>query len=107
MKRSQVIVSWGDAQTYALDLDEVQPMPHDLAREWLDQQFVQLECEPLRPTGKVLLADKVLSVAMAAGQPRFAEEQYRPWAKAFARAVTAVLVKPVVRIDVPSMAVTF
>jgi histidinol-phosphate/aromatic aminotransferase/cobyric acid decarboxylase-like protein len=107
VKRSQVIVSWGDVVTYPFDLDEVQPMPHDQAREWLDQQFVQLGCEPLRPTGKVLLADKVLAVATAAGQPRFSDEAYRPWAKAFARAVTAVLVKPVVRIDVPSMAVTF
>lgn len=105
--RSQVIVSWGDGTTYPFDLEEVQPMPHDLARHWLDQQFTDMGCEPLRPTGKVLLADKVIAIAMAAGQSRFSDEAYRPWAKGFARAVSATLAKPVVRIDVPSMTVSY
>jgi hypothetical protein len=105
--RSQVIVSWGDAQSYPFDLEEVQPMPLEMARQWLDQQFTDLGCEPLRPTGKVLLADKVISIAMAAGQPRFADEPYRAWARAFARSVSAVLAKPMVRIDVPSMTVSY
>eukprot|EP01036_Dinobryon_divergens_P007885 gene7885-10528_t len=52
--RSQVTVSWGPSATYPFDLEEVQPMPHDLARSWLDEQFTFLGCEPIRPTGKVL-----------------------------------------------------
>ena len=53
--RSQVTVSWGDPRnTYAFDLEEVQPMPHELARSWLDEQFAFMGCEPIRPTGKVL-----------------------------------------------------
>lgn len=105
--RCQVIVSWGDHTQYPFDLEEVQPMPHDLARQWLDQQFTEMGCEPLRPTGKLLLADKVLVVAQAAGEARFSQEAYRPWANAFARAVSAALAKPVVRIDVPSLSVSY
>jgi hypothetical protein len=34
------------AQELRFDLDEVQPMPHDVARWWLDEQFTRLGCEP-------------------------------------------------------------
>ena len=69
--RSQVTVTWGEPATYRIDLEEVQPMPHDLARSWLDEQFTFLGCEPIRPTGKVLTADKLLGVAEAVGEERF------------------------------------
>lgn len=104
--RSQVIVSWGEARRYTFDLDEI-TMPGDMARSWLDQQFNDLGCEPLRLTGKVLLADKVIAIAQAVGESRFAEEAYRPWAQAFAQAVLAMLAKPRVRIDVPSLTVSY
>ncbi len=105
--RCQVIVSWGDHTQYPFDLEEVQPLPHDQARAWLDQQFTELGCEPLRPTGKVLLADKVVAVAVAAGQSRFSQEAFRPWAQAFARASSSALAKPVVRVDVPSLSISY
>lgn len=105
--RSHVTVSWSDAARYVLDLEEVQPMPHDQARHWLDEQFSQLGCEPLRATGKVLTVDKVLCVAEAAGEPRFREDRHRDWAMAFARAASAALAKPVVTIDVPSHALSY
>ena len=105
--RSQVIVSWGETATHSFDLEEVQPMPHDMARQWLDQQFIDLDCEPLRLTGKVLLADKVLAIAQAAGPRRFSEAQYRPWAQVFARAVSAMLAKPMVHIDVQALTVAY
>ncbi len=69
--RSQVAVTWSDSRTYRIDLEEVQPMPHEQARVWLDQQFTELDCEPIRQSGKVLTADKVLLVAQAAGQALF------------------------------------
>ncbi len=105
--RSQVIVSWGEASRHTFDLEEVQPMPHDMARTWLDDQFHDLGCEPLRLTGKVLLADKVLAIASAAGEQRFADPAHRPWAVVYARAVSAMLAKPVVRVDVPSLSVAY
>lgn len=97
--RSQVTVTWGETSTYRFDLEEVQPMPHDQARSWLDEQFTTLGCEPIRLTGKVLTADKVLCVAQAVGEERFREAAYREWAMTFARATSAALAKPVVSVD--------
>ena len=50
--RSQVTVSWSDTATYRFDLEEVQPMPHEQARAWLDEQFTAMECEPIRLTAR-------------------------------------------------------
>ena len=97
--RSQVIVKWSDSSVYRFDLEEAQPMPHDQARAWLDEQFTTLQCEPIRLTGKVLTADKVLCVAQAAGEERFRDAVHRDWAQAYARAASAALVKPVVTVD--------
>lgn len=102
--RSEVTVTFNNSPPVRMDLNEVQPMPHDLARVWLDDQFAQMHCEPLRPTGKLLTADKVLVVAQAAGPSRFADPA---WAQAFARATSAALAKPVVHVDVVAMAISY
>jgi hypothetical protein len=102
--RSEVTVRLAAGREFRFDLDEVQPMPHDLARWWLDDQFVQLGCEPLRATGKVLMADKVITIAQAAGEKLLANAK---WSSEFARATSAALAKPVVRLDVPAMAITY
>ena len=102
--RSEVSVTFKDGPPVRIDLNEVQPMPHDVARGWLDDQFTQMECEPLRPTGKLLTADKVLVVAQAGGPSRFAEAK---WAQEFARAASAALANPVVHIDVASMSISY
>lgn len=79
-------------------------MPPDVARAWLDTQFTELDCEPLRASGKVLTADKVLLVTQAAGAALFEDEK---WAADYVRAVHAALAKPMIRVDVPAMAVTY
>ena len=61
-------------------------------------------CEPLRPTGKLLTADKVLVVAQAAGPAKFAEAK---WAQEFARAASAALGKPVIHIDVGALSISY
>ena len=79
--RSEVSVTFKGTPPVRMDLNEVQPMPHDVARWWLDDQFTQMGCEPLRPTGKLLTADKVVVVfatalaAMAAGSAARAKVQ--------------------------------
>jgi hypothetical protein len=105
--RSQVIVKWSDQAIYRLDLEEAQPMPHDQARAWLDEQFTALQCEPIRLTGKVLTADKVLCVAQAAGETRFRDPEHQAWAAAYARAASAALAKPVVTVDLLAQAVGY
>ncbi len=87
-----------------MDLQGAEPMAHEAARRWLDDEFIRLECEPLRASGKVLLADKVLTVAHAAGPQLLSDAT---WFSAFARATSAALARPTVRVDVPAMAVTF
>ena len=79
-------------------------MANEDARRWLDDEFTRLECEPLRASGKVLLADKVLTVAAAAARPLLSDPD---WLAQFARATHAVLAKPIVRIDVPSMTISY
>jgi hypothetical protein len=105
--RSQVTVTWGETATYRFDLEEVQPMPHDQARAWLDSQFTAFDCEPIRLTGKVLTADKILGVAQAAGQERFRDAGHLDWAMGFARATSAALAKPVVTVDLSTMSVGY
>ncbi|MEO8021166.1 hypothetical protein [Polaromonas sp.] len=102
--RSEVTVTFKNSPPLRVDLNEVQPMPHDAARAWLDEQFTRMDCEPLRPTGKLLMADKVLVVAQAAGPAQFADAA---WAQAFARAASASLAKPVIHIDVQAMAISY
>lgn len=97
--RSQVIVTFGPVSSYRFDLEEMQPMPHEQARSWLNEQFNALGCEPNRLSGKVLTADKVLGVAQAVGEARFRDAGQRDWALLFARATSAALAKPVVSVD--------
>lgn len=102
--RSEVTVTFEGAAPLRMDLEKAQPMPLDAARAWLDRQFTEMGCEPLRPTGKVLAADKVVVVAQAAGAAKFGDAA---WSHEFARAASAVLGKPVVRVDVPSLTISY
>jgi len=73
------------------------------ANRWMDAQWEALDCEPTNPMGKVLVLDKILGVAKYAGEKRFAEPG--EWAQAYARAVTSLLQRPAVRIDVAASVV--
>lgn len=102
--KSEVSVTFGDAAPVRIHLDKSEPMTPEAARAWLDEQFTRMGCEPLRPTGKVLTADKVLVVAQAAGPALFADAA---WADQFANAASAALGKPVVHVDVPGMSIGY
>lgn len=106
MVSSEVTVTFGGGTPpVTIHLDSVQPMTSAEARAWLDHEFREMECEPpVRPTGKMLAVDKVAIVAEAAGVARFADNA---WAREFARAAVAMLNKPVVRVDVATMTVSF
>ncbi|MEO7399442.1 MAG: hypothetical protein ABIV07_01535 [Polaromonas sp.] len=102
--RSEGSVTFPGHQPVQIDLNDVPAMPHDVARSWLDGQFTQMGCEPLRPTGKLLTADKVVVVAQAAGADRFADAG---WALEFARAASSALGKPMVHIDVAALSISY
>ena len=101
---SEVSVTVDRNQEFRFDLEGHEPMPSDVARRWLADEFTRLECEPLRASGKVLLADKVLTVARAAGPVLLADPD---WFQKFARATHGALAKAIVRIDLPSMAISY
>lgn len=105
--RTQVKVSWGPSNSCVFELDDEPAMDREAARDWLDQQFQDFECDPIRLSGKVLMADKVLLVAQAAGQKQFTQPEHRAWAMAFARAASASLAKPMVTVDLATMAIGY
>lgn len=84
---------------------DLPPLPADEARRWLDEQFLAFECEPLRASGKVLTADKVMALARAVGSARFDEDS--AWSLAFARAALAALGRPLVKVDVAGGAISY
>ena len=102
--REEVTVTFHAHPPVRVDLRGVHPMPLDVARWWLDDQFTQMGCEPLRPTGKLLTADKVLVVAQAGGTTKFGDAK---WALEFARATSAALGKPRVAVDVAVMTLSY
>jgi hypothetical protein len=102
--RSQVSVTFKNQAPVRIDLDPDQAMPRELASKWLDEQFLAMECEPLRATGKLLMADRVVVVAQAAGPAKFSDAE---WALAFAQAASAALGKPVVNVDADALSITY
>ena len=103
--RSEVTVTFKNQVCVRSELHEGQaPLSAEAARRWLDEQFTQMDCEPLRPTGKLLTADKVLVVAETAGPAKFADAE---WAQDFARAATAALGRPTVSIDLASLSISY
>lgn len=102
--RSQVLVFLDKGVEFEFKVADEPPLAHDLARAWLDAQFTELDCEPLRASGKVLTADKVLRVTQAAGEALFANPK---WTADYVRAVHGALARPMIRVDVPAMTVTY
>jgi hypothetical protein len=66
------------------------------ARGWLDEQYLAFDCAPTRASGKVLVADKLLVIAEAAGEAQFADPA---WAEQFAAAATGSTGRDRVTID--------
>jgi hypothetical protein len=100
--RNEVFVKFAGLED--ITLRPAEPMELGAARQWLDAEFQRLEATISRPTGKVLLADKVLAIAEAAGSQAFADVA---WAEAYARAASGALRRPLIRVDVPNTSVGF
>lgn len=100
--RQEVIVRFAGGPE--LTLGAPAPLPMQAAREWLDREYVRLECEPVRASGKVLTADKLLSVAQAVGEAGFADAA---WAGGYAAAALGALDKPLVRVDLETLSVGY
>jgi hypothetical protein len=103
--RSEVTVQFEPGLEFEIPLGPDDAMAGDASRRWLDDQFVANDCVPVRASGKVLTADKVLAVAAAVGPQRF--ETDPGFRHDFARAAASALGKKVVRVDVEARAIDF
>ena len=64
---SEVTVRLADGRSIQIDLDEVQPMPHERALDWLDQECARLQCgAPAGHGDKAFLLRKLQGLAAAA-----------------------------------------
>jgi hypothetical protein len=95
-----VIVSFDGDKRFEYRLTETHLAGYtaEQARQWFDRQFQELECDVPTPMGKVLLADRILSVAKYAGERRFREDS--DWADQFACNAAAMMGREVIRVDV-------
>jgi hypothetical protein len=93
-----------EGQEFSFSMEGKEPLANDVARKWLDEQFASLECEPLRASGKLLLADKVVVIAREAGSKHFADAA---WGSAFAAAASAALGKKLLHVDADTLSVTY
>lgn len=102
-----VIVSFGKHAEFDFKFatNELAGRSSDEARQWFAHEFAQLECDVASPTGKVLIVDRILSVAKYAGEGRFREQA--PWAEQFARHTATLLGRELIRVDVPSYAIGY
>jgi hypothetical protein len=102
-----VIVSFGENRELEFKASSagMQGQGADEARQWFDREFIALECDLPTPIGKLLLADRVLSVAKYAGERRFRDDPH--WAQLFARNAGALLGREVIRVDVANQSVGY
>lgn len=77
----------------------------DGARQWFNNEFDVLGCDVVTPTGKVLIVDRILSVAKYAGEPRFQDDP--AWAETFAKNAAMILGRDVIRVDVAAYAIGY
>ena len=104
--RSTVTIVFNSRQSIERSVD-VQPddQASQAARDWFDATWTRLGCEPLRPSGKVLLLDKILGVADALGYASLSQDEAS--AAELATQVALALEKPRVTVDLPGSAVGF
>lgn len=102
--QARVTVLFETGAPVELQLDGAEVLSFEAARRWLDEQFVKHGCEPMRGSGKVLIADKVLAVAAALGPQGLADPAV---GLDYARATVGALSKALVKVDVPRLSVSY
>lgn len=75
------------------------------ARKWMDETWEKMGCEPIRPSGKVLLLDKILGIAEAYGQDALSSDTSAR--ETFAKHIAQALGKPHVTVDLPGLRIGY
>lgn len=102
-----LIVSFGEGRDYALQVsdDALADVESRAARQWFDREFVELECTPSNPMGKLLIVDQILNVGKYGGEARFA--QPGEWANTYARNALKVVGRAHVRVDTAGWSISY
>ena len=100
----EVKVIFGPDQQFDLLLAAAEVSAFETARKWLDEQFIKNGCEPMRGSGKVLIADKILGIAAAVGPAALADPV---WSQAYADAALGALGKSRLSVDVARLSLSY
>jgi hypothetical protein len=92
-----IVFADGERIDYELSDAEIGGMDARAAHAWLDREYEGAGCVPSNPVGKLLIADKIVSLAKS--QSRRAFDPPSPWVKDFLRATAAALARPLITID--------
>jgi hypothetical protein len=92
-----IVFADGGQLDYELSDADIGGMTAVAAHEWLDREYEAAGCVPSNPVGKLLMADKIVSLAKS--QSRRAFDPPTPWVMDFLRATAAALERPLVTID--------
>ena len=90
---------------YKFSQEELTESSPEEARRWLDKEYSDLKCEPSNPMGKVLIIDKILSIARSGGEQRFIDG--KTWASQFARYTALALGRDMIRVDVEALRIGY
>ncbi len=104
--RSDVTVIFDARRTLDLSTNvEPSPQLQAAASDWFDGAWETLGCEPLRPSGKVLLLDKILGVADALGYDTLATDEKE--SREFTEHLALALGRPRITVDLPGLTVGY
>lgn len=104
--RGVVTIVFNTRQSVELTVDaEPGGAESAVARDWFEETWVKLGCEPLRTSGKVLLLDKILGVADALGYSELSTNN--ELATEFATQAVLALEKQRITVDLPGLIVGF
>jgi hypothetical protein len=76
---------------------EIARFDHHSAHEWLGREFEEAGCVPSNPMGKLLAADKIITLAKSRTRAVF--ESDSPWVRDYLAATAAALGRPMVNIN--------
>jgi len=104
--RSDITFVFGPTQcvTVSVTVDISDASVHE-ARRWMDTTWEDMGCEPVRPSGKVLVLDKILGVTEAYGFTALSEDA--AIANDLAEKIAMLLGKTSITVDMPGLRVGY
>jgi hypothetical protein len=100
-----VVFSDGERLEFDVADADVARFSHDSAHQWLGREFEEAGCVPSNPVGKLLAADKIITLAKSRSRHTF--ESPTPWVRDYLAATAAALGRPMVTIDLGAHALGY